>query len=106
MALKDITEYKKLEQAEKAAERDALMAKAMGDSMEVLTHELRTPLQGIMGITSMLVQDDTLPQSALDLLELVMASSGLLLVLINNLLDIRKCNANSTCKEYADSESV
>ena len=49
-----------------------------------------------MGITSMLVQDDTLPKSALDLLELVMASSGLLLVLINNLLDIRKCHANST----------
>lgn len=45
VVLKDITKYRKLQQAEKAAERDALMAKAMGDAMEVLTHELRTPLQ-------------------------------------------------------------
>lgn len=45
----------------------------------------------------MLVKDKNLPKDALDSLELVMASSSLLLVLINNLLDIRKCSANSKC---------
>lgn len=45
----------------------------------------------------MLAQDESLPKEALDLLELVMASSSLLLVLINNLLDVRKCSANSKC---------
>uniref|UniRef100_A0A7S3LB42 histidine kinase n=2 Tax=Amphora coffeiformis TaxID=265554 RepID=A0A7S3LB42_9STRA len=94
VAFKDITEFRKLQSAEKAVEREAMMSKAMSDSMEVLTHELRTPLQGIMGITSMLIGDKTLPKAALDMLELIMASSSLLLVLINNLLDIRKCNAD------------
>lgn len=46
VAFKDITEYRKLQSAEKAVEREAMMSKAMSDSMEVLTHELRTPLQG------------------------------------------------------------
>lgn len=50
----------------------------------------------------MLVQDESLPKEALDLLELVMASSSLLLVLINNLLDVRKCSANSKCSFHCD----
>lgn len=48
-----------------------------------------------MGITSMLVQDESLPKDAKESLGLIQASSSLLLVLINNLLDIRKLNANS-----------
>lgn len=43
----------------------------------------------------MLVGDSAIPREALESLELVMASSSLLLNLINNLLDFRKCNANS-----------
>lgn len=49
-----------------------------------------------MGIVSMLVQDRNLSSDAIESLNLVLASSSLLLVLINNLLDVRKCNANST----------
>lgn len=45
VALKDITEFRALQRAENAAEREALMVKAMTESMETLTHELRTPLQ-------------------------------------------------------------
>ena len=63
--------------------------------MHELTYELRTPLQGIMGIVSMLVQDQNLSSDVMESLNLVLASSSLLLVLINNLLDVRKCNANS-----------
>ena len=70
-----------------------MLANPMSESMETLTHELRTPLQGIMGITSMVLQDVSFTHK--ESMELVMASSGLLLTLINNLLDIRKCNAHS-----------
>jgi len=96
IALKDITEAEALKAAQHSAEQEALMAKAMKESMETLTHELRTPLQGIMGVCSMLVCDSTLNlhHEAKESLDIIMASSSLLLVLINNLLDVRKCDAN------------
>ena len=55
---RDISSDRAREHAEKTAEREATMAKAMENSMVTLTHELRTPLQGIMGITSLLLQED------------------------------------------------
>ena len=53
-------------------------------------------MQGIMGVTGMLLQqkhdaDKVLVES----LKLIMASSGLLLNLINNLLDVKKVNSES-----------
>ena len=53
-------------------------------------------MQGIMGVTGMLLQqkhdaDNVLVES----LKLIMASSGLLLNLINNLLDVKKVNSES-----------
>ena len=96
VVLEDITESRAREKAERKTQEEALLTKAMGESMETLTHELRTPLQGIMGITSLLVSDSTIPKDARESLELISASSTLLLTLINNLLDVRKCNAKST----------
>jgi signal transduction histidine kinase/ActR/RegA family two-component response regulator len=94
VVLKDITEQRARERAEKTAERKADVAKAMSLSMETLTHELRTPLQGVMGITSMLLDDPDLSEDAQESLTVVMTSSRLLLTLINNLLDVRKCDAD------------
>jgi signal transduction histidine kinase/ActR/RegA family two-component response regulator len=93
VVLKDITEQRARERAEKTAERKALLAQAMSESMENLTHELRTPLQGVMGITSMLLDDPVLSKDARESLSVVMTSSRLLLTLVNNLLDVRKCDA-------------
>lgn len=64
--------------------------------METLTHELRTPLQGIMGMSSLILDNDegTLEQETKESLSLVMVSSRLLLTLINNILDVRKCDAS------------
>jgi signal transduction histidine kinase len=94
VVLKDITEQRARERAEKTAERKADVAKAMSQSMETLTHELRTPLQGVMGITSMLLDDPDLSEDVQESLSVVMTSSRLLLTLINNLLDVRKCDAD------------
>jgi len=95
VVLKNITSERAREVAEKVAQEEAMMAKAMGDSMVTLTHELRTPMQGIMGVTGMLLQQNRhLEQqsdtSLIGSLKLIMASSGLLLNLINNLLDVKK----------------
>jgi signal transduction histidine kinase/ActR/RegA family two-component response regulator len=95
VVLKDITELRTREKAEKAAQQEALVAQAMMDTVEVVTHECRTPLQGIMGITSMLLGEaESLPTDVQESLALIMASSGLLLTLVNNMLDVRKCDAN------------
>jgi len=42
------------------------------------------------------MEDETLSDDSKESLSLIMASSGLLLVLINNMLDIRKIDTNST----------
>jgi len=94
MVFKDVTAVRARELAEKKAQDKAMMAKAMGDAMVTLTHELRTPLQGIMGVTSLLLQQENiLDCDMLESLKLIMASSSLLLNLINNLLDIKKVNS-------------
>jgi PAS domain S-box-containing protein len=96
VVLKDITEKRALERAKKSAQQEALISQAMSESMEVLTHELRTPLQGIMGMTSLILDNNgyNLPTDAKESLSLVMICSKLLLTLINNILDVRKCDAN------------
>ena len=107
VAFNDITANRAREEAEQNAREEALLSKAMKDSMVTLTHELRTPLQGIMGITSLmleqkdserdseLVTKESFVQDNSESLGLIMASSSLLLNLINNLLDVKKATANS-----------
>jgi signal transduction histidine kinase len=74
----------------------------MKDSMETLTHELRSPLQGIMGTVSVLLDGygegsaaaaGASPEEVREGLSVVMASSRHLLTIINNMLDVRKCDA-------------
>ena len=54
-------------------------------------------MQGIMGVTGMLLQQKQNAADAVlvESLRLIMASSGLLLNLINNLLDVKKVNSKS-----------
>lgn len=65
--------------------------------ISTLQHELRTPMQGIMGVTGMVLQQkqDEDDPVLVESLGLIMASSGLLLNLINNLLDVKKVNSKS-----------
>jgi len=91
----DVTADFARQRSENVAQEEAMMAKAMGDSMVTLTHELRTPLQGIMGITSLLLQAQDLTRDKMESLKLIMASSNWLLNLINNLLDVKKATAKS-----------
>lgn len=48
-----------------------------------------------MGITSLLLQGHELSYDAMESLKLIMASSSLLLNLINNLLDVKKATSKS-----------
>ena len=66
-------------------------------TLSCIQHELRTPMQGIMGVTEMILQQkkDEDDPVLVESLRLIMASSGLLLNLINNLLDVKKVNSES-----------
>ncbi|GKY97279.1 hypothetical protein MPSEU_000686300 [Mayamaea pseudoterrestris] len=107
VAMNDISHICARERAEKAAEQAAMTA--MQESMETLTHEMRTPLQGIIGITSLLTPANDVdengdggcgrfqqssPEEMYQCMTTVMASSRMLLTLINNLLDSHKMDAN------------
>ena len=48
-----------------------------------------------MGITSLLMQSNELTSDAMESMKLIMASSTLLLNLVNNLLDVKKATAKS-----------
>ncbi len=96
MVFKDSTAGHARDIAERKAQHEAKVSKAMSESMVSLTHELRTPLQGIMGVTSLLLQQATdFTNDVTESLRLIMGSSTLLLNLINNLLDVKKANARS-----------
>lgn len=119
ITLRDITAERKAEEAQLIAERASAANEAKTQMMQMLSHELRTPLQGIMGVASTSMMDIEESEGIADVssncssnssasgkdshgikgpmydsLSTILASSRLLLTLINNTLDTRKINAD------------
>mmetsp|Transcript_3577 Transcript_3577/g.8156 ORF Transcript_3577/g.8156 Transcript_3577/m.8156 type:complete len:881 (+) Transcript_3577:3-2645(+) len=95
--LRDVTMRKRAEKAQYAAEKAMALSKTKTEMMQMLSHELRSPLQGIMGTTSTMLSDIPLSQQnteAYDEISTILASSRLLLTLINTVLDVRKIDEN------------
>ena len=74
------------EKAEKAS-----LAKAQ--FLSTITHELRTPLYAVTGLTHLLLEEDPMPQQK-EHLNSLKFSGEYLLSLINNILDLNKLEAN------------
>jgi signal transduction histidine kinase/AmiR/NasT family two-component response regulator len=128
ITMRDVTVERKAEEAQLLAERASAANKAKTQMMQMLSHELRTPLQGIMGVASTSMMDiednDKASGSAgndegtvtsgaggvkgpmYDSLSTILASSRLLLTLINNTLDTRKINADMMQKIEFSSVSM
>jgi PAS domain S-box-containing protein len=77
---------KQLEEAQQAAEKARKVKEAFLANM---SHEIRTPLNGILGIAHLL-EATTLDESQQSLLRMLTASSGSLLNILNDILDISK----------------
>ncbi len=91
----DITKQKETEQKLKEAREiaeNALAAKS--DFLSNMSHEIRTPMNAIMGLTELLIKDKSNNQDQLDNLKLINYSAENLLVIINDVLDYSKIEAD------------
>ncbi|MEZ4658201.1 MAG: PAS domain S-box protein [Caldilineaceae bacterium] len=86
--LTDITE---LHQARRAAEA---ANHAKSEFLANMSHELRTPLNGILGYIQILEKDATLPARQRNAVRVMRQSSEHLLLLLNDILDLSKIEAN------------
>jgi len=86
----DITERKHYERKLIAARKEAEKANRIkSDFLSTMTHEIRTPLSGVIGITNLLL-DEIKDPAHLEQLRALKFSSDSLLLLVNDILDFSK----------------
>ncbi|MCC6409493.1 MAG: response regulator [Planctomycetes bacterium] len=81
---------RELSEAKAAAER---ASDAKGRFVATISHELRTPMNGILGTAELLLQETLSPDQA-ELVQVIHRSSRGLLSLINDVLDFTKAESN------------
>jgi signal transduction histidine kinase/ActR/RegA family two-component response regulator len=82
--------------AARSARREAVAASgAKGRFLAVMSHEMRTPLNGIAGHTQILVRRGDLPEQVRAQLSVISSSCDVLLSLINDVLDYSQTDAGS-----------
>ena len=104
----DITERKRFEeallesnrllvestaQANDLAEKAEAANKAKSEFMTNMTHELLTPMNGVLGMAELLLMDESLTEAQRQTGEFIHASGESLLGLINGILDISKAES-------------
>lgn len=93
-SLLDLTETKDLiaeaERQQKAAE-DANRAKS--EFLSHMSHELRNPMNAVLGATEIQLQNDFLPPNIEETFNVIYSSGNLILNIINDLLDLSKIEA-------------
>lgn len=72
--------------------------RAKSEFLAIMTHELRTPMNGIIGISEHLIDTELVPEVQ-EQLKLILSSAEMLLSLINNILDYSKLEAEKTYVE-------
>jgi predicted ATPase/signal transduction histidine kinase/CheY-like chemotaxis protein/tRNA A-37 threonylcarbamoyl transferase component Bud32 len=83
----EIGERQRAEEAAKAANR------AKSEFLANMSHELRTPLNGILGYTQIFKKDETLTEKQKNGINIIHQCGEHLLILINDVLDISKIEA-------------
>jgi PAS domain S-box-containing protein len=87
----DITQLKKTEQSLREAKQKAEQAsRAKSIFLSNMTHELRTPMNAILGYSQLMRRDSMLPTNCREYLDIINSSGKHLLALINDVLEISK----------------
>lgn len=83
--------------------RDQALAAAQAKSnfLTTMSHEMRTPLNGVIGLTEIILADDVSPDHQ-EILKTISSCSTALLHLINDILDYSKMEADKLSLEYLD----
>jgi len=99
---KDITELVRYQRQLITARLRAEKAERLQEEfLANMSHEIRTPMNGIIGMANLL-ETTTLSSEQRDYLHLIQESSGILLSLINNILDLSKIKSGRMSVECAD----
>ncbi|KAL0420071.1 UNVERIFIED_CONTAM: putative ethylene response sensor 1 [Sesamum radiatum] len=85
------------------ARQEAEMAiRARNDFLAVMNHEMRTPMQAIISLSSVLLETELTPEQRV-MIETILKSSNVLATLINDVLDLSKledCNLKVDAKIF------
>lgn len=101
---RDVTARKKAErELEEAREKAEIAVKSKGRFLAYMSHELRTPLNGVIGYSDLLSRLQ-LNNPARQYAELVHQSAGILLSVVNNVLDFSRLDSGSMELVYADAD--
>ncbi|MCU7851740.1 MAG: response regulator [Candidatus Thiodiazotropha sp. (ex Monitilora ramsayi)] len=93
LVLLPIYQYSLLRKLHRARQEAEQANKARGDFLATMTHELRTPLIGILGMAR-LMQGTPLDAEQKEYLHSILSSAQLLRALIGDILDFSKIDAN------------
>ena len=93
LALHDITEHKEVEAAERARQIAEAASRAKSQFLATMSHEVRTPMQGVIGLIEMLLETPLAPEQT-EIGETVRTSAETVLAILNDILDISKIEAN------------
>ena len=85
-------------EAERARAEAVAASEAKSDFLATMSHEMRTPLNGVVGAAELLAAEH-LPQKERQLVDWLLTSSRQLRSLIDNLLDLRKIEAGKIALE-------
>lgn len=87
--------------AEEAASRAEAASTAKSDFLASMSHEVRTPMNGVLGMASVLMLSDLSPKQR-EQVSLIKHSGEVLLSLLNDILDLAKIEAGHVELEVVD----
>lgn len=95
MARTNVTDLLRDEETKNALLRDALTVaqqanNAKSDFLSSMSHDIRTPMNAIMGMCELAIQDEDDRAQVHESLQTIQSSSQLLLTLVNNILDMNR----------------